>query len=166
MPIAAPVLLPFPAPPGFSGWKALLGLILDSFAYMEGRIAPPSSALSLTPETLARRAGQEHLYLAGDPLAGCAFFAEAPGALYIGKLAIAPGVQGKGLGRAFVSEAETLARRLGLPRLRLETRIELAGNHAAFARMGFSRTAETAHPGFDRTTSITMEKPLFPEPPA
>ncbi len=153
---------PHRAPAQFSDWEALLSLILGSFAYMDGRIDPPSSAHRLTPDTLRARAKTEHLYIAGSPLNGCAFFAEQPDALYIGKLAIAPAVQGKGLGRAFLIEAEALARSLGLPRLRLETRIELTQNHAAFARFGFTQTAEKAHPGFTRPTSITMEKQLFP----
>ncbi|MCB1335577.1 MAG: GNAT family N-acetyltransferase [Roseivivax sp.] len=128
---------------------------------MDGVIDPPSSAHRLSVDSLRDRAAAEHLYLVGtDPILACAFFAEQPDALYIGKLAVDPSQQGRGLGRALVAEAEALARRLGLPRLRLETRIELTGNHAAFARMGFVRTAEKAHPGFDRTTSITMEKPL------
>lgn len=152
---------PHPAPASFDDWDALLSLILESFAYMEGRIAPPSSAHRLTPEALRDKARTEHVYLSDNPLTGCAFFAEQPDALYIGKLAIAPSCQGHGLGRAFVTEAEALARRLSLPRLRLETRIELTGNHAAFGRMGFVKTAEKAHAGFDRPTSITMEKPLF-----
>jgi phosphinothricin acetyltransferase len=40
--------------------------------------------------------------------------------------------------------------------LELETRIELTENHATFARMGFIKTAETAHPGYERPTSIKM----------
>ncbi|SNR41165.1 GNAT family N-acetyltransferase [Puniceibacterium sediminis] len=148
------------APADFTDWNDLLGLIHASFAYMDGRIDPPSSAHALTPKTLRQRSKTEHLYLATPPLIGCAFFAEQPGALYIGKLAIASGAQGKGLGRAFIEQAEILARGLGLPRLRLETRIELVGNHAAFAALGFVRTAERSHPGYDRITSIVMEKPL------
>jgi len=46
----------------------------------------------------------------------------------------------------------------GLPLLELETRIELVENHAAFAAMGFAKTEETAHTGFDRTTGITMQR--------
>lgn len=150
-----------PAPADFSEWDGLLALILDSFAYMDGRIDPPSSARSLTAASLAARAEAEHLWLAGPSLAGCAFFAERPDALYIGKLAVRPDRQGAGLGRAFVGAAEALARSRGLPRLRLETRIELTGNHAAFARLGFEKVAEKAHPGFDRPTSITMERPVI-----
>lgn len=152
-----------PAPAGFDDWAGLLSLILNSFAFMEGRIAPPSSALRLTPVALAERARDEHLYLAtrNDTLLACAFFAEQPGALYIGKLAVAPTAQRRGLGAGLIAAAGTLARSRNLPRLRLETRIELTENHAAFARLGFSRVAEKAHPGFDRPTSITMEKPLW-----
>ena len=55
-----------------------------------------------------------------------------------------------------------VSRKDGLSRcLLLETRIELTGNHAAFARMGFEKVGEKAHPGFARPTSITMEKPLW-----
>ena len=59
-----------------------------------------------------------------------------------------------------LAAAEELARGLRLPALRLETRIELTGNHATFARWGFVRTAENAHPGFTRITSIEMRKAL------
>ncbi|MEC3861086.1 GNAT family N-acetyltransferase [Mesobacterium sp. TK19101] len=154
---------PVPAPRDFSDWQGLLDLILLSFAYMERRIDPPSSAHRLTLDTLRQKARDEHLYLSGGAsLTGCAFFAERPGTLYVGKMAIHPDRQRTGLGRAFMVEAEALARRLGLTRLHLETRIELTEVHEAYRRMGFVKTAEKAHPGFDRPTSITMERTLPP----
>lgn len=61
-----------------------------------------------------------------------------------------------------MAKAETLARRDGNSKLRLETRVELTENHAAFGRMGFVKVSETAHAGFDRPTSITMEKIIHP----
>jgi len=36
--------------------------------------------------------------------------------------------------------------------------VELVENHAAFAKMGFVRTGESAHPGYDRPTSITLRR--------
>ena len=51
--------------------------------------------------------------------------------------------------------AETRARALGLPVLELQTRVELTENHAAFRALGFAQTGATAHPGFDRPTSLT-----------
>jgi len=114
---------PRPAPPGFDDWDRLLALIQRSFAAMEGRIDPPSSARLLSTDSLRARAARERLYILPD-LSACAFLAEQPDSLYIGKLAVAPEAQRRGLGRAVIAEAEALARRPGLPRLRLETRVE------------------------------------------
>ena len=78
--------------------------------------------------------------------------------VYIGKMAVAEDARGQGLARQLVSIAEQRARERGLPRLELQTRIELVDNHRTFAALGFVKTDETAHPGYDRTTSITMSK--------
>lgn len=127
---------------------------------MDGVIDPPSSLHRLNASGLEQKARTEHLWIVGPPLVACAFFREEPGALYVGKLAVHPDAQGAGHGRALIRAAESLARDLALPALRLETRVELTGNHGAFARMGFVKIAETAHPGFERATAITMEKHL------
>jgi GNAT superfamily N-acetyltransferase len=147
---------------GFDRWDQLLELILASFAYMNGLIDPPSSALSLTPQSLREKARGEIGYIAldDDQLAGCIFCRPEPDNLYIGKLAIPPSEQGKGIGRRLLAVAEATARARGLDVLRLETRIELTGNHATFASWGFLKTAENRHTGFDRTTSIEMRKIL------
>lgn len=146
----------------FRRWDELLALILSSFAYMDGIIDPPSSAHRLTLASLARKARDEIAFTAieNGRLIGCVFCRPEQGFLYIGKLAIAPASQGKGIGRRLLSVAEEIAREKGLPALRLETRIELTGNHATFAKWGFARTAENSHPGFTRTTSIEMQKRL------
>ena len=39
------------APPDFEDWETVRTLILEAFAYVEGRINPPSSALQLTVES-------------------------------------------------------------------------------------------------------------------
>jgi hypothetical protein len=57
-----------------------------------------------------------------------------------------------------VAEAEAMARELGRPVLELGTRVELTENHAAFAALGFREVARTAHAGYDRPTSVTMER--------
>jgi GNAT superfamily N-acetyltransferase len=148
---------------GFNRWDELLALILASFAYMNDRIDPPSSALSLTPQSLKEKAMSEIGYVAldGNQLAGCIFCRPEAESLYIGKLAILPSEQGKGIGRRLLTLAEATAREHGFNALRLETRIELTGNHATFARWGFTKAAENRHAGFDRTTSIEMRKRLF-----
>lgn len=141
-------------------WAALLALIHAAFGAMAGRIDPPSSAMALTPATLAEKAARETLLLAhlDGALAGCAFVAETGDAACLSKLAVAPVLQRRGVGRALVAAAEAEARARGLRRLRLETRIELLETQAAFAAMGFEQVGTTAHPGYARPTSVTLEK--------
>jgi N-acetylglutamate synthase-like GNAT family acetyltransferase len=145
----------------FADWGALRDLILAAFAFMEGRIDPPSSALRQTPDSMAADAAAGALLLAehDGTLVGCAFVRPKGDALYIGKLAVRPDLQGRGIGRALIAASHTEARARGLAVLKLQTRIELTENHAAFARLGFVKTAEAAHPGHDRPTSITMRAP-------
>ena len=52
------------APVDFADWERVRALILDAFAYMEGRIDPPSSALRLTPQSMAAAAATGTLLLA------------------------------------------------------------------------------------------------------
>ncbi len=146
----------------FQDWDGLLALILNAFAYMNGVIDPPSSALALTPESLRAKAARETVFLAtdGERLLGCIFVKEKPDHFYVGKLAVDPDAQGKGIGRRLLGAAEQYAREHGKPAIELQTRIELTGNHKAFQRLGFQETARTAHPGYDHPTSLTMRKAL------
>jgi GNAT superfamily N-acetyltransferase len=146
------------APPDFTDWERVRALILDAFAYMGPRINPPSSALRLTVQSMKADADKGALLLAerAGELVGCVFARPKGDALYIGKLAVRPGLQGAGIGKKLVDAAREEARRRGIGMLELETRIELVENHATFAHMGFVKTGESAHEGFDRPTSITM----------
>lgn len=143
-------------------WQAVLTLLHKAFAYMEPRIDPPSSLHRLTTQQIENHAAQHRLLTieqANSPVA-CLFLTFQPDHLYLGKLATHPDHTRQGHARALVAQAERIATQNALPKLRLETRIELSENHATFARLGFIKTAESAHAGFSRPTSITMEKPL------
>jgi N-acetylglutamate synthase-like GNAT family acetyltransferase len=157
-----PAIVVHPATRDFSDWERVRLLVLDAFAYMEPRIDPPSSALRLTPESVQAHAESGTLllaYRAGD-LVGCVFAHQKNDALYISKLAVSPPLQHAGIGRKLVEAARGEARLRGIGMLELETRIELTENHAAFARMGFVKTAETSHDGFNRMTGIVMRAPV------
>ena len=148
-------------PKDFSCWSELLAFILRAFACMDGVIDPPSSAYALTPEKLARKARAETVFLAwaDGELAGCLFADVRADHLYLGKLAVEPSLQGRGIGRRLIGAAQAFAQEQGLATLELRTRVELTGNQQAFAKLGFVETGRTAHPGFSRATSITMRKP-------
>jgi len=146
----------------FADWEKVRALILDAFAYMRGRIDPPSSAFRMTAASPAEDGLAGALLVAerDSELVGCAFVRPKGDALYIAKLAVRPDLQGRGVGRALMAAVREEARARGLAALELQTRIELVENHATFARLGFVKIAETAHPGFTRPTSITMRAPV------
>jgi ribosomal protein S18 acetylase RimI-like enzyme len=136
-------------------WAALLGLIQRAFAYMDSRIDPPSSLHRLTPAGLAV-AGE--VWVMGQPALACMVLKKVEGRLYLGKLAVEPGLQGQGIGRAMVARAEARARELGLAEVELETRVELVENHRFYLGLGFVEAGRNAHPGFDRATSVRYVK--------
>ena len=139
-------------------WDAVLSLIRAEFAYMAGRIDPPSSLIHLTEAGVAEQAQSGEVWLIGTAPAACVFLSARPPVLYIGKLAVAAPMRRRGLALALMAAADTRARALGLLVLQLQTRIELVENHATFRAMGFHQTAATAHPGFDHPTSLTFER--------
>lgn len=141
---------------------AVLGLIRTTFAYMEGRIDPPSSLHRLTREELARQAAEGEVWaiVAADRPVACVFLTPRPPVLCLGKLAVAPTHRGRGFARRLVALAEARAQALGLDAVELESRVELTENHSAFAAMGFRVAGERAHPGYDRATSLTFVKPI------
>jgi GNAT superfamily N-acetyltransferase len=148
--------------PDYPHWPAVLRLIRAEFAYMDGRIDPPSSMHRLTVADMAESARTGAVFVVEDAGASiaCLFCKVQGDALYLGRLAVAAAHRGSGLARALVAAAEAEARARGLGTLELQIRIELTENHAAFARLGFAKTGETAHDGYDRPTSLTMRKAL------
>lgn len=60
-----------------------------------------------------------------------------PDHLFIENLAVAPGHQGRGLGKHLLAQAETRARRLAVAELRLLTAQDMVGNTAFYQSVGF-----------------------------
>ena len=149
-------------PPDFDDWQALHGLLVGALASMDGRIDPPSSLTRMSVGDLREKAQREFVVIARDRqrLVGCGFGSPSGYGLYLSKLAVDPAYQKRGVLRLMLPLFESEARRLGLKDLELQTRLELTGNHAAFAALGFAKIAETAHPGYDRPTSFTFRKPV------
>lgn len=150
------------APARFADWSALLTLLQQSFAYMDSRIDPPSSLKTLDAAALQAKAARETLIVAHDDatLVGCGFVDLRPDCAYLGKLAVAEAWRGQGIARRIVDAAAAHARAHGRRVLELQTRVELTENHRSFQALGFVTVARTAHPGFDRPTSLTMQRAL------
>lgn len=151
-------LVPYQLSPQSPELGSVLQLIRSSFAFMDGRIDPPSSMHDLTLEKLEAQAETYEIWVCGTPALACVFLSFDAEALYLGKLAVANAHRGRGLARQLVRLAHERARQQGLAFLELQVRIELIENQAAFAHMGFKIVGETAHTGFDYPTSVTMRR--------
>ena len=143
-------------------WAELLALIHRAFAFMEGRIDPPSSLHRLDADGLQRKAQIENLIIAkmDGVVVGCLFAREEGALLYVGKVAVEPSLQKAGIGRRLIDSAIRLASELGMFSLELETRVELTENRAYFESFGFRKVGESAHEGYDRPTSIRLRLEL------
>lgn len=134
----------------------VLSLMQSAFAYMDGVIDPPSSIHALTLEGLTQSPSE--VWAMGTPPIAAMVLTPKRDALYLGKLAVTDDSRGKGLARVMVDAALARARALGLGAVELQIRIELTRNQTVFAAMGFAEVVRTAHPGYDRPTSITYRR--------
>lgn len=141
-------------------WPALIDLLQRSFAYMEGRIDPPSSLRHLTAANLAHLSQNAEIWVIGTAPLACMILTPKQDRLYLGKLAVDKEHRGKGLARQLITQAEVRAAAMGLQVLELQTRIELVENHATFTRLGFVETARSAHEGYDHPTTLTFQKTI------
>ncbi len=142
---------------------AAAGLVRRAFAAQQVVTDPPASALRETGANIAailHAGGGGAVAEAGGALVGAVVWEEKAGGLYVGRLSVDPAFRGAGIARRLVAAAETAARRRGLGRMWLSTRLPLVGNRKLFASCGFVETARHAHPGYDAPTYVDMEKTL------
>ena len=137
-------------------------LIRTAFAAQSRPTSPPSSALLETGQSIAARiaAGGGFGAFNGGALIGAALWSIDGDALHIARVSVAPGARGRRLARSLIAMCETEARRRGVRRMTLKTRLELPENERLFERCGFARREVEAHAGFEAPTTAVMEKVL------
>ena len=91
----------------------VLALIQASFAFMTGRIDPPSSMTQLTLQDLNLKAQESWILVIGDPVMACVVASPLPHLLYIGKIAVDPSLRGQGVARDLVSFVKKLLKTWG-----------------------------------------------------
>jgi ribosomal protein S18 acetylase RimI-like enzyme len=96
-------------------------------------------------------------WVAGSPIMAVITLYPRDDHLYVENIAVAPGAQGRGLGRALMEFAEQEAARRGLSRMALVTHEAMTENQAIYARLGYAETGRRAEDGFRR---IYLEKSL------
>src|SRR6202000_2380728 len=81
----------------------------------------------------------------------------APDHLLVVNVAVAPGRQGAGLGRRLLAHAESLARDLGLTRMRLYTNGRFERNISIYRRLGYAVDREETS---ERGVTVHMVKTI------
>jgi len=134
-------------------------LIRSSFAYMDGRIDPPSSMHRLTVADIAQSCRSGEVWSMGEPICACMMLKLKPNVLYLGKLAIKENCQRQGIGKSMIEHAVQRAKHHKKAFLEIRVRLELIENHAYFKSQGFRTVAKKAHPGFLHSTYKIMHRP-------
>lgn len=70
--------------------------------------------------------------------------------LLIENVAVSPGEQGNGYGRALITFAEQIARERGTPELRLCTNVLMSENVALYQHLGFTEVGRINGTGYER----------------
>lgn len=145
---------------------AATALLHRAFAVQSVPTDPPSAALREDATSIGRAIaeGGGACVIAGAQMVGVVLWREQRQGLYFGRLGVDPGWRRRGIARTLVAAVEAEARRCGLWRVHLSTRLVLLDNRRLFAACGFCETGLHAHEGYAAPTSVAMEKHLSAHP--
>ena len=136
---------------------AVEAIVNAAYSIYVGRIGkPPGPMLDDYARLIAARA----VSVLEDPdgrVAALIVLLPKPDHLLLDNIAVRPDRQGRGLGRRLIAFAESEARRLGYPELRLYTHEKMTENIALYTRFGFRETGRGRKAGYER---VFMTKPL------
>lgn len=136
-------------------------LMLAGFEQLKD-LDPPSSAFGETEDDVAaaiRRGGAAIAWQDDVPVGTVRWEPEA-GCLYIGRLAVIPQVQRRGVATALMDVAEAVAPQLGMREAQVEMRSVLGGNQSFFRGLGYAVMWVRPHPRNPEFTTVRMRKSL------
>ena len=128
-----------------------------------GALEPPSSAVVESVERVVAdlAAGGGAMAERDGVAVGCLRWRpRADGDMYVARVAVDPGEQGSGIGRALMAWAEAEAIRRDFEGVAVGVRIALPANLAYFRRLGYEVTGEHSHEGFDQPTWLSLRKQI------
>ena len=143
-----------PAEPGDAA--AVRDLVRAAYAGYVGRIGKEPAPM-LEDHAALIRAGEVWVSTEGGKVIGMLVTRPAEDHWFLGNVAVAPGQQGRGLGRELVAFAEEKAAEHGLPEVRLYTNEKMHENLDIYARLGFEETGRGLDGGYRR---VFMRKRL------
>lgn len=139
----------------------LLTVLRAAFEEYRGRLDPPSGVHSETVETLRQKLEKGAAVLAkiGDEVAGCVFFQQEAGYVYLERLSVLPEYRRRGVGQALVEYVEQRAQMLKLP-VQIGVRLPLADIRSFYERRGYRVVRYAAHEGHADPTYVVMRKDM------
>jgi ribosomal protein S18 acetylase RimI-like enzyme len=143
-----------PAEPGDAA--AVRDLVRAAYAGYVERIGKEPAPMREDYAALIR-ACEVWVLAEGGEVLGVLVIMPAEDHMFLGNVAVAPGHQGRGLGRELVTFAEGQAVAYGLPEVRLYTNEKMHENLAVYARLGFEETGRGLDGGYRR---VFMRKRL------
>jgi ribosomal protein S18 acetylase RimI-like enzyme len=143
-----------PAKPGDAA--AVGELVRASYSKYVGRIGKEPAPM-LEDYAALIRAGEVWVLVEGGEVLGVLVMRPAEDHLFVDNVAVAPGHQGRGLGRELMAFVEERAKRDGLPEVRLYTNEKMHENLAVYGKLGFGETERKLDGGYRR---VFMRKRL------
>lgn len=149
--------------------ETLCRITREAFQQYQGRIYPPFRALEEGPEEV--REGIEALHfvyglaMVGEEPVGHIRYRIAGDYLHVSRLAVLPPYRHRGIGRILMGWVEQEAKRLGLVRIRGETRTVLKDLLQYYHDMGYESVGYASLGGIPRSLTL-LEKRLDGTPAA
>jgi len=136
-----------PATPGDA--PAVTECVRAAYAHYVARIGREPAPMTADYAALIG-AGEVWLARADDEVAGVLVLRPQPPALLVENVAVAPGHQGRGLGRALMAFAEDHARAEGLGEVVLYTNERMTENLRFYPALGYVETGRGVQDGYAR----------------
>jgi ribosomal protein S18 acetylase RimI-like enzyme len=128
---------------------AIEALVRDAYAMYVPRIGCQPAPVTADHAGLVA-AGQTSVAVVEGEVAGVIVLIPGDDHLLVENVAVAPAMQGRGLGRGLMAFAERRAAELDLPELRLYTNQLMTENLALYPALGYTETARRVEDGFAR----------------
>jgi GNAT superfamily N-acetyltransferase len=129
--------------------RAVAACVRAAYAHYVERIGREPAPMTADYDALIA-AGEVWVIRAGAGVAGVLVLRQQPPALIVDNVAVSPGHQGRGLGRALMEFAEGHARTQGLGEVVLYTNERMTENMRFYPALGFTETRRGVQDGFAR----------------
>jgi len=136
--------------------KAIERVVHDAYVKYVARIGKKPGPM-LDDYAARVAAGEVSVCGVGEAIAGILVLEPAADYLLLDNIAVAPGWQGRGVGRRLLDFADVEARRAGFGELRLYTHVLMHENIALYKRLGWEEYGRGEQAGFQR---VFMRKML------